>query len=107
MAYHLGSPEVISIQANVSKVEDCQSFVDDVVRHFGRLDHLVANAGIAPVFLFEDCTDVTKLVPAMDKLLGVSLQQLFWDPSTEEKQRKARCHSFFCSMATHPEKERL
>ncbi|KAG6686185.1 hypothetical protein I3842_11G004700 [Carya illinoinensis] len=33
--YQLGSPEVIVIPANVSKVEDCKRFVDEIVEHFG------------------------------------------------------------------------
>ncbi|OWM68643.1 11-beta-hydroxysteroid dehydrogenase 1B-like [Punica granatum] len=65
-AYWLGSPDVIVIRADVSKVDDCKRFVDETVSHFGRLDHLVNNAGIAPVSRFEDCHDVTKLAPSMD-----------------------------------------
>ncbi|KAG2678496.1 hypothetical protein I3760_11G004800 [Carya illinoinensis] len=36
MAYQLGSPEVIVIPADVSKVEDCKRFVDETVEHFGQ-----------------------------------------------------------------------
>lgn len=35
-AYQLGSPEVIVIRADVSRVEDCERFVDETVQHFGR-----------------------------------------------------------------------
>lgn len=31
-----GSPDVIIIRADVSKVEDCRRLVDDTVNHFGR-----------------------------------------------------------------------
>lgn len=34
--YQLGSPEVIVIPADVSKVEDCKRFVDETVEHFGQ-----------------------------------------------------------------------
>ncbi|KAM1736879.1 hypothetical protein FF2_014888 [Malus domestica] len=61
-----GSPDVLAITADVSRVEDCKRFVDVTVNHFGRLDHLVNNAGIVPVCLFEETTDVTNLAPAMD-----------------------------------------
>ncbi|KAJ4728820.1 Hydroxysteroid 11-beta-dehydrogenase-like protein [Melia azedarach] len=36
----LGSPDVISLQADVSVVDDCNRFVNATVNHFGRLDHL-------------------------------------------------------------------
>jgi NAD(P)-dependent dehydrogenase (short-subunit alcohol dehydrogenase family) len=35
-AYQLGSPEVIVIRADVSRVADCKRFVDETVEHFGR-----------------------------------------------------------------------
>lgn len=65
-AMSIGSPDVLVIPADVSKVENCRRFVDVAVNHFGRLDHLVNNAGITPVCLFEENTDVTKIAPAMD-----------------------------------------
>ncbi|KAF2302674.1 hypothetical protein GH714_000706 [Hevea brasiliensis] len=45
-ARNLGSPDVIAVGADVSKVEDSERFVRVAVDHFGRLDHLVNNAGI-------------------------------------------------------------
>ncbi|KAK7358669.1 hypothetical protein VNO77_00607 [Canavalia gladiata] len=62
----LGSPDVITIPADVSKVQDCKRFVDLTINHFGRLDHLVNNAGVLPLSLFEDITDITNFAPAMD-----------------------------------------
>nr|GEV85092.1 11-beta-hydroxysteroid dehydrogenase-like 4A [Tanacetum cinerariifolium] len=40
----LGSPDVLFIYADVSKVKECRKFVDDTIKHFGQLDHLVCNA---------------------------------------------------------------
>ncbi|KVH95700.1 11-beta-hydroxysteroid dehydrogenase-like 4A [Cynara cardunculus var. scolymus] len=60
----LGSPDVLVMFADVSKVDECRMFVDDTIRHFGRLDHLVANAGIAPLYSVN--IDVTKFAPVMD-----------------------------------------
>jgi len=35
-ARKMGSPDVIMIRADVSKVEDCKRFVDEAIRHFGQ-----------------------------------------------------------------------
>ncbi|EEF51746.1 11-beta-hydroxysteroid dehydrogenase-like 4A [Ricinus communis] len=45
-ARQLGSPDVISIGADVSNIEDSQRFIEGAINHFGRLDHLVNNAGV-------------------------------------------------------------
>ncbi|XP_071695625.1 11-beta-hydroxysteroid dehydrogenase-like 4A [Rutidosis leptorrhynchoides] len=63
-ARELGSPDVIFMFADVSSVEECRMFVDDTVKHFGRLDHLVCNAGVA--YLYSTEIDVTKFEPVMD-----------------------------------------
>ncbi|XP_031247696.1 11-beta-hydroxysteroid dehydrogenase 1B-like [Pistacia vera] len=62
----IGSPTAIVIPGDVTKVEDCKHFVEATVKHFGRLDHLVTNAGVAPVCMFEDYPDITRAAPAMD-----------------------------------------
>ncbi|KAF7838791.1 11-beta-hydroxysteroid dehydrogenase 1B-like [Senna tora] len=61
-----GSPDVIIILADVSKVEDCMRMLDETVNHFGRLDHLVNNAAISTSNLFEEVTDITVLRPIME-----------------------------------------
>ncbi|XP_057485376.1 11-beta-hydroxysteroid dehydrogenase 1A-like isoform X1 [Actinidia eriantha] len=65
-ARELGSPDVLYVSADVSNVDDCKRFVDEAINHFGRLDHLVNNAGINSVCKIEDATDITKFVPVMD-----------------------------------------
>ncbi|PIA51026.1 hypothetical protein AQUCO_01100089v1 [Aquilegia coerulea] len=62
----LGSPDTINISADVSKSSDCKQFVEETVVYFGRLDHLVNNAGIMSVFFFEKSTDISKSLPVMD-----------------------------------------
>ncbi|PHT59583.1 11-beta-hydroxysteroid dehydrogenase-like 6 [Capsicum baccatum] len=66
MAYWLGSPDVISVNADVSKVEDCQRLIAEAIRNFGRLDHLVSNAAVTPLYMFEDLVEVNNAAPAMD-----------------------------------------
>lgn len=65
-AYLLGSPEVIPLRTDVSKIEDCKKLIDTTIAQFGRLDHLVNCAGVTPFSLFEDLMDVQVFVPAMD-----------------------------------------
>ncbi|MCD7462869.1 hypothetical protein HAX54_049557 [Datura stramonium] len=66
MAYWFGSPDVIPVHADVSKVEDCQRLIEEAISKFGRLDHLVTNAAVTPLYMFEDLVDVTNAAPAMD-----------------------------------------
>ncbi|XP_059633485.1 11-beta-hydroxysteroid dehydrogenase 1A-like [Cornus florida] len=62
----LGSPDVLPVCADVSNVNDCNRFVNEAIHHFGRLDHLVNNAGIGTFCAIEDATDITKFAPVMD-----------------------------------------
>ncbi|XP_024017801.1 11-beta-hydroxysteroid dehydrogenase 1B [Morus notabilis] len=62
----LGCKDVITIRADVSKVEDCERFVYETINYYGRLDHLVNNAGVAPVCMFEESPDIKKFTQAMD-----------------------------------------
>lgn len=65
-----GSPDVLVVAGDVAKPEDCRRFVQATVEHFGRLDHLVNNAGVANVCWFEDVPDVA----ALKRVLAVN----FW-----------------------------
>ncbi|KAM4102702.1 hypothetical protein ACJW30_06G021600 [Castanea mollissima] len=66
-ARKLGSPEVVVVRADVSKVEECERFVNETVNHFGRLDHLVNNAGVLfQLRLSEDFTHFSDIASVMD-----------------------------------------
>ncbi|XP_030472681.2 11-beta-hydroxysteroid dehydrogenase-like 4A [Syzygium oleosum] len=62
----LGSPDVITIGADVSDDHHSQRFVHRTVDHFGRLDHLINNAGIAKHGLFEDLSHISDYTRVMD-----------------------------------------
>ncbi|RWR87014.1 11-beta-hydroxysteroid dehydrogenase 1B-like protein [Cinnamomum micranthum f. kanehirae] len=65
-ARELGSPDVVVIRADVAKADECKRFVEQAVEHFGKLNHLVNNAGMASVCMFEEATDITKFTPVMN-----------------------------------------
>uniref|UniRef100_A0A803NP66 Uncharacterized protein n=1 Tax=Cannabis sativa TaxID=3483 RepID=A0A803NP66_CANSA len=80
-AHKLGSPDVISIVADVTKVEDCKRFIDETVQHFGQLDHLVNNAGTVILSKFEKISG---------SLITNQLceQHSLWNSTLEKKQRE-------------------
>ena len=49
--------EVLAVQADVTRAEDCERFIRQTVERFGRLDILVNNAGRAAGAHFEKVTD--------------------------------------------------
>ncbi|XP_011023956.1 PREDICTED: 11-beta-hydroxysteroid dehydrogenase-like 4A [Populus euphratica] len=55
----LGSPDVIVIPTDISKLEDSERFINEAVNHFGKLDHLVNNAGVVQIDMFEDCKQIS------------------------------------------------
>nr|GEV05193.1 11-beta-hydroxysteroid dehydrogenase-like 4A [Tanacetum cinerariifolium] len=63
-ARQLGSPDVLFMYADVSKVDECRKFVDATIQRFGQLDHLVCNAGIGSTYSAN--TDITKFEAVMD-----------------------------------------
>ncbi|XP_038708036.1 11-beta-hydroxysteroid dehydrogenase-like 4A [Tripterygium wilfordii] len=65
-AMQLGSPDVIVIRADVSKVDDCKQFMDTAVNHFGKLDHLVNNAGITQISMFEESAQFSNPATVMN-----------------------------------------
>ncbi|KAL8140890.1 hypothetical protein V2J09_006911 [Rumex salicifolius] len=65
-ARQLGSPDVIVVTADVSKVHDCERMINQTIAHFHKMDHLVNNAGIFATQFFEDYSDVTITRSIMD-----------------------------------------
>ncbi|KAJ3675803.1 hypothetical protein LUZ60_004845 [Juncus effusus] len=62
----IGSPDVLIMPADVSKPDACQNFVEATIAKFGRLDHLVNNAGVKSISLIEEITDLTSFRTLMD-----------------------------------------
>lgn len=46
--------DVLAVQADMSKVEDCQKLIDNTIKHYGRLDILINNAGMSSRGYFEE-----------------------------------------------------
>ena len=49
--------EVLAIQADVSKADDCKKLVEKTISKFKKIDILLNNAGASAAALFEDVTD--------------------------------------------------
>ncbi|CAN8302422.1 unnamed protein product [Cochlearia groenlandica] len=62
----LGSPDVAVVRGDVSVIDDCERFVQETISRFGRLDHLVNNAGIAEAKIFEDYSQISDVLPIMN-----------------------------------------
>lgn len=66
MCLEIGSPDAVTVTADVSDVDDCKRIVDSAISHFGRLDHLVSNAGITSISMVEEYDDITEPRSVMD-----------------------------------------
>ncbi|XP_071703290.1 11-beta-hydroxysteroid dehydrogenase-like 2 [Rutidosis leptorrhynchoides] len=62
----MGSPDVVVIPADVSKLDECNRFVDETIKHFGKLDYLVNNAAICTFGFFEGQTYLPYHASVMD-----------------------------------------
>ncbi|XP_028766150.1 11-beta-hydroxysteroid dehydrogenase-like 4A [Neltuma alba] len=96
-ARSLGSPDVITIVADVSKVENCKRFVDETVNYFGhsKLFSLqlclqwIPSAGTVMVEKLEDCIDISVPRPIMDvNFWGALYGTLFAIPHLKRSRGK-------------------
>ncbi|EFJ04409.1 hypothetical protein SELMODRAFT_138761 [Selaginella moellendorffii] len=62
----IGAMDVRIVTADLGHEEECKRFVEETVHQFGRLDHLVNNAGIMHSYLFEEAVDVSSFQSIMD-----------------------------------------
>ncbi|XP_062182924.1 11-beta-hydroxysteroid dehydrogenase A-like [Phragmites australis] len=65
-AHDLGAPDVLVVPADITKVEEAKRAVEETVAHFGKLNHLVANAGIWSSCFFEEITNITAFHNVID-----------------------------------------
>ncbi|OEL23854.1 11-beta-hydroxysteroid dehydrogenase 1B [Dichanthelium oligosanthes] len=61
-----GSPDVLVVPADVSDPEQSRRAVEETVAHFGKLNHLVANAGTWSICFFDEVTNITAFTKMMD-----------------------------------------
>ncbi len=93
--------EALTIPLDVSQKEQCQTFIEQTIQTYGRLDGLINNAGITLIAKFEDITDLSYLVflhTNYDSLgCGYSLDNLVRASSTENNQLTVARFALRCS----------
>lgn len=68
------APDVMALRADVSKMPDAKKLVDGAVRRFGRLDILVANAGIWNA----DPTPIQRMTERQwDEMMAINLKGVY------------------------------
>ncbi|TVU29961.1 hypothetical protein EJB05_21560 [Eragrostis curvula] len=61
-----GSPDVLVLPADVTDPDQSRLAVEETVAHFGKLNHLVANAGVWSICRFDEVTNITAFTKMMD-----------------------------------------
>jgi 3-oxoacyl-[acyl-carrier protein] reductase len=77
--------KVLALAADVSKESDCERFIAETVREFGRLDILINNAGI---FDGGEIADTT--TEEFDRVLKTNLYGTFWCSRAAFRQMQRR-----------------
>ncbi|KAL2612422.1 hypothetical protein R1flu_024114 [Riccia fluitans] len=67
-ARSMGAADTFVVVTDVSKEDDCKRLIEQTVNHYGQLNHLVLNAGVASLFLFEEAKDTRGFRIIMDTL---------------------------------------
>jgi NAD(P)-dependent dehydrogenase (short-subunit alcohol dehydrogenase family) len=81
-AVELGAADrLLVLRADVAIKSDVVQLIDAAVRHFGRLDIMVNNAGIAPVVDFLDVTE-----ELLSRVLDVNLKGAFYGTQAAGRQ---------------------
>uniref|UniRef100_A0ACD5XDF5 Uncharacterized protein n=1 Tax=Avena sativa TaxID=4498 RepID=A0ACD5XDF5_AVESA len=69
-ARDLGAPDTLVVPADITNLDEAKRAVEETVAHFGKLNHLVANAGVWSSCFFEEITNIT----AFHDVMGLN----FW-----------------------------
>ncbi|KAL9256913.1 11-beta-hydroxysteroid dehydrogenase 1B-like protein [Drosera capensis] len=99
----LGSPKLLIIVADVSKVDDCKRMIDATINHFGRVDLLVNNAGVPAVNHLED-PDITRSKSVMEiNFWGSVYTTKFAIPHLRKSKGRIIAISSCCGWFPHPD----
>ncbi|EAY86013.1 hypothetical protein OsI_07374 [Oryza sativa Indica Group] len=65
-----GAPDVLVLHADVSDAGQSRRAVEETIAHYGKLNHLVANAGIWSTCPFDEITNITAFTTIMISCTG-------------------------------------
>ncbi|KAF8722019.1 hypothetical protein HU200_022644 [Digitaria exilis] len=95
-ALERGAPDALVFPADVTDPEQSRSAVEAAVAHYGKLNHLVANAGLWSSCAFDQVTNISAFTKLMDvNFWGLCLPNLLCSAAPQGQQRET--HRVFLS----------
>ena len=89
LAASCASSEVLAVRADVTRMADAEKLVSTAVKRFGRLDILVANAGIWPA---EESPIEEMTERDWDQMIAINLKGVYTVTHFAVKQKIGRAH---------------
>ncbi|KAL3683488.1 hypothetical protein R1sor_001510 [Riccia sorocarpa] len=77
-ARSMGAVDTYVVVCDVAKEENCKRLIEQTIGHYGQLNHLVLNAGVANLFLLEDAKSTEGFPIVMDTVFWGAVYPAFY-----------------------------